>query len=77
MKAILKVNATRMTDGEKEIREYEVNISKDKNKLILEYPNQKYFPWDTLSACEFQVNIKPTEDEIYCGDCDTCLTPIC
>lgn len=58
-------------------KEYEVEVSKESNKLIIEYPYAKYFPWDILRTDNFNIEFKPTEEEIGCGCCKDCMTPIC
>lgn len=69
MKAIVKNN---------EGQEIECKITRDKNKLLLEFENeQNIVPWTVIKNSEFKVTLEPTEDEISCGSCDHCLTPIC
>jgi hypothetical protein len=58
--------------------EVECNVKRDRNKLILEFDNiHNVVPYPILGVGDFNVNLKPTEKEIGCGDCNTCMTPIC
>jgi len=57
--------------------EYECEISKTLNKLKLVFDDSKYVPWEILRNGSFTVNIQAEEDDIGCGKCETCLTPIC
>lgn len=69
MKAVIT-----LVDGKK----YKCQISKNNNKLNLNFENIQFVPWSILTQGEFSVSIEPTEKEITCTSCcDTCLTPIC
>ena len=69
MKAIIK---------NKEGYEIECKVTRDKNKLTLEFNNEhNVVPYPVIKNCGFQLELKPDDEEIYCGSCDTCLSPIC
>ena len=57
--------------------EYECEISKNMNELTLTFNDGKYVPWKILRMGNFTVDIQAKEEEIGCGKCETCLTPIC
>jgi hypothetical protein len=61
-----------------ETNTYEAEITRDHNKLIITFNNEhNVVPYPVISKCKFDVIIKPTEEEIGCGSCNTCLTPLC
>lgn len=63
-----------LSDGKK----YNCQITKDNNKLILNFEKTKLVPYGLLAKGQFNINIQLTDPEINCtGCCDTCLTPIC
>lgn len=59
--------------------EDECSITKDGNKLIIEFTNKHdIVPYPLIRYAEFTVEVKPIEEEIgCCNDCNKCLTPIC
>jgi hypothetical protein len=65
----------------KDNTKYECQVKKDMNELTLIFlqdsSKSKCVPWSILKTGKFNVDFQPTEEEIGCGDCDTCLTPIC
>ena len=57
--------------------EYDCEISKNMNELKLTFSNEEYVPWEILRTGNFITDIQVKEDNIGCGECSTCLTPIC
>ena len=51
-------------------------IEHDKESLILTFGNPDEI-WTPLRTGEFSVHLIVEDDDIGCGKCDTCLTPIC
>jgi len=77
MKAILKVSGRRTCIGVIMDKEFEMNMSRDGNKLVLEFNSLKGI-WELLNKGEFTVTLHPAQEEIGCSThCRTCLTPIC
>lgn len=79
MKAIVKAKINDITSYDKIDYEVECEVKKDCGKLILDFSNTtKHVPYPFLRTGEFTIKLEPTEEEIgCCGDCNTCLTPIC
>lgn len=77
MKAIIKVNTGITFTGEIINEEFEMDMSREGDKIILKSNNLKGI-WEILETGEFTVTMQPTQDEVGCGTyCSTCLTPIC
>ena len=77
MKAIIKVYNRNLYHGCAAFSKYEMTISRDENKIIIESPNNESI-LKLIDRGEFEVFIQPEEDEIgCCDDCGICLTPIC
>jgi len=55
---------------------YKAHLSRDKNILSLEFEGD-VVPYPVLSKKSFTIRLEIPEEEVGCGECDTCITPIC
>jgi hypothetical protein len=53
-----------------------IDIAHDGKQVILTFPSEQA-ALNHIKTCSFRVKLLPEEEDIGCGDCNTCLTPIC